>query len=196
MFPPVPAGAHPVAAQLQSGPGESERHRLGGKRVQEGRHVRSGDQRHDHEQSEQRNELDSRPGDRWLNCGSLLPPAGEPLHPRHRLPGLWEPGVRHPRSHPVCLQVQLAASLDGNGYIKRLFYLLQAGSVQRPGPAALALGQRAAVRGAGGRAGIGHPGHHHGDSQLPGAHLPHLALLFPAECGREDLQTGERDESM
>lgn len=55
MFPPVPAGAHPVAAQLQSRAGESERHRLGGKRVQEGRHVRSGDQRHDHEQSEQRN---------------------------------------------------------------------------------------------------------------------------------------------
>ncbi|TNM91309.1 hypothetical protein fugu_019689 [Takifugu bimaculatus] len=114
-----------------------------GKRVQEGRHVRSGDQRHDHEQS-------------------------EPVHPRHRLPGLWEPGLRHPRSHPVCLQ---------------------AGSVQRPGPAALALGQRAAVRGAGGRARLGHPGHHHGDAQLPGAHLPHLALLFPAECGREDLQT-------
>lgn len=46
----------------------------------------------------------------WLNCGSLLPPAGEPLHPWHRLPGLWEPGVRHPRPHPFCLQVQLGAS--------------------------------------------------------------------------------------
>lgn len=53
-------------------------------------------------------QLNSRPDCVWLNCGSLVPPAGEPVHPRHWLPGLWEPGVHHPRSHPFCLQVQLA----------------------------------------------------------------------------------------
>lgn len=46
------AGPRSLAAQLQPWPGESERHRVGGKRVQEGRHVRPGDQWDDHEQSE------------------------------------------------------------------------------------------------------------------------------------------------
>lgn len=51
-FPFTPSGSCSLAAQLQPRSGESERHRVGGKRVQEGRHVRPGDQRHDHEQSE------------------------------------------------------------------------------------------------------------------------------------------------
>lgn len=44
------------------------------------------------------------------SCGSVLPPAGESLHPRDRLPGLWEPGLRDTRSHPICVQVELKAA--------------------------------------------------------------------------------------
>lgn len=71
---------------------------------------------------------------------------------------------------------------------------LQAGSVPGPGPADHALSQRAAVCGARRRLRVGRPGHHHGDAQLPGASLPHMALLLPAQRRREDLQTGETAE--
>ncbi|XP_061618477.1 protein PHTF2-like isoform X11 [Phyllopteryx taeniolatus] len=82
----APSGSRPLAAQLQRGPGEGERHRVGGKRVQESRHVRPGDKRHDHEQ-------------------------GESLHAGDRLPGVGESGVRHAGTHSLSVQVSFSRSL-------------------------------------------------------------------------------------
>src|SRR4029434_10856977 len=48
----VCAGSRSMAALVQPRAGARERHRVGGQRVQEGRHVRAGDQWHDHEQGE------------------------------------------------------------------------------------------------------------------------------------------------
>lgn len=100
-----PAGSPSLAAQLQPRPGKGERHRVGGKRVQESRHVCPGDQRHDYEQSEWRFPYKQKTLTRAPYSCSLYVFTGESLHSWNRLPGLWEPSFSSAWAHTLCLQV-------------------------------------------------------------------------------------------
>lgn len=167
--PPRQPGARPRLTRRPcdagAGARAGQRHRVGGQRVQEGRRVGAGDQRH-HQQQGERGEGARERARARLTPG--LPAAGQPVRLGHRLPGAGEPAVGH-------------AGADAAG--------LPAGRAPGPGAAGSAVGRGAGAGGAGRPR--GRPGGGDGGAEPGGASERDVALLLPAERGRAHLQAGE-----